>query len=703
MREPKSARAGGGTGGPATGSPRATGRERVERREVAVAQGELLHERGDGGANVGAIGRARVELLGEALDRVDVAHGAGERADEPLPLLERERAGEHGGDVGAASAEGLVVGVLAEREGAEFVDAPLLVGLLDDGEPDVLRGALEGDARGVEADVGGDASRRALVAVESGEGFAQRREGGQISHAAHGSTPPKRFVYDRAPMEEGDVLEARFKPEGDEWKLTLLANNQPLACKNRKFLPDDPDALLGWIVSVDEHPELREKTWRLRVRPESLDGNVDPLPPVLSWPRLLDGGQSVFLRDWTLCVLHAPRKPDAWQCSGKVVVVGDRSVANDLAKQLGDEVVSHAQPDAITEGAIVVVPAALTSDEVNALRAAAKANQCPLVIWCGTVLPAPSSSLLEVVPTGEPLPENDGLATWLTRLLTGLLAGVDPERALARSMRDGPPGPLDSWLLRGCLRPWKVKDDHRAWQLRFRHWRFEIDRTVQNALRREAVDGLLDSTQRRVQVVMLAGPVEAGLRFFRERPLRVERPGLRVEACEPAWSEPAARSFDGLYHWFKVKPSPGHSPLRNALLSRLAGARTLLLHVNHNDAPHDALTDADLDAYLAALSEFGASLPETIRVLASVYVVTPTPDRLERFEQFEAPPSLGITVLPQLGPTIPEQEIVQFLKNRDIEPDAAKRAKLASELAAMPYEEIVKTLSTLYHPKLRAP
>lgn len=502
--------------------------------------------------------------------------------------------------------------------------------------------------------------------------------------------------------DSGDVLEARFQLVEGRWQPSLIAGRDTLQCEVREALPDSPDELLRWIVSPDEHPSLLTKTWRLRVRPSTLGASSGPLPPVLSWPRLLDGGQSVFLRDWTLCVLYAPPESAPWECCGDVAVVRDAALANELTALHLPKIAAVDEFDAITEGAIVVIPAALTAADVTALRVAVEAKRCPLVIWCGTVLPAPSKTLLEVVPTGEPLPENDGLATWLTRLLTGLLAGVDPERALARSMRDGPPGPLDSWLLRGCLRPWKVKDDHRAWQLRFRHWRFEIDRTEQNAKRVETVVGLLDSPMRRVQVVLLAGVPSAGIGYFRARPLRIERPGLRIEECAPAWQDRVASTLDQLHLWFKVKPAGGTTTLRNALQSRLAGARALLVHVNHEVADDDTLTDEALNGYLTSLSAFGASLPDTIRLLVSVYVSTPSPTRIARFKTFAAP-ALGVKVLPPIEGRLPEDEIDDFLADRDIEPDAAKRAELASELAAMPYEDIVKTLSTRYHSKLRAP
>jgi len=163
-----------------------------------------------------------------------------------------------------------------------------------------------------------------------------------------------------------------------------------------------------------------------------------------------------------------------------------------------------------------------------------------------------------------------------------------------------------------------VREEDQHWRIRFRHWRYKIDRTTQNGLRKDAVDGLLASKSRRVEVVLLAGPAAAGLGYFRERRLEVDTT-VHQESWAPAWSPSPGQTLDELCKCYSAR-SP--KQLAAKLTALRSGGKATVVHVSHEVTTAEALPHEALGAYLDALGGLAAALPATHRVVVSVYVET---------------------------------------------------------------------------------
>lgn len=438
------------------------------------------------------------------------------------------------------------------------------------------------------------------------------------------------------------VLEAWFRRgERGRWSIRLRANNVDRGEVLRDAAPS-PDDLLPWIVTRDDAPDdLLAGTCRLRVRAHDLTPPGAALPPVLCWPRLLDHhGTHMLSRGWTLlhqtAVLPGDPEQHAWELTGRVTVLGDEHLKERL-DALGVASLVHV-PEArgVARGSIVLVSGNRDARALDELQKTFAAKECPLVVWCGAVVPPESAKLLEVVPTGEGHPASAPMERRLARFLPRLQAGEDAETALSRSLRDSPEGGLDAWMLRGVLRPWRLSASAKEWREKLRHWRREIDREKQTHRLKTLAEDLLTATDRRVQVTVVGGPGNAGLHYFHSRPVEPQPRGLSLSVQplyrEPPWAAVTAETLDTL-----CATTFGVADL-DALTLKLRRTCTrgsmLLVRLNYpvvtlGDGAPGTVTLDSLRAWFASLGPLADGLHDTVRVLVNVYVVTATPKALD--------------------------------------------------------------------------
>lgn len=500
-------------------------------------------------------------------------------------------------------------------------------------------------------------------------------------------------------------LEARFRqsPQG-AWEVQLVPEGAPVdGCPWRAWeAPDDPrEELFHAIVPRDRHAELLRGEWRLRVRADRLDPKAGPMPPVMNWSSMYDHRrQHVFHRRWTLAEMSAPQDPTPWPFDGSVTVLGDPALASAL-RAAGVPAVHEgdATKPKLPRGGTLVVVAGATPD-VAAVQRAALAAQCPLVVWVYVLPTEPSPRLLEVVPTGSRTTEP--LDAWLTRLVRLLRVGHDAEAALALAASDGPhPADMRARWLRGTLRPWQRPALRDASEL-LRYWRYQLDRSGQEKQLTDIVNALVEASpemRRRAHVVVVHGDEGAGLDYFRRRPLNLRNDlsePVTVRRWEPRWSDVPQETVDALCETAEVDDA-------TALVQRLVDSAhegVLLVHCNHPVAG-EALTVDALRGYVRALHEVAEGLDgHPVRLLVMVYVQAPTTDDFEALEDDEGAEHLAVSVLKRLDLTIPDEELYDFLKLKQIVKNKKEFDALRPEVSGRTYVALLAWLSQRYPDKL---
>lgn len=505
--------------------------------------------------------------------------------------------------------------------------------------------------------------------------------------------------------------------DGGRWNIHCTVDEQPRPPKLKVPLITQPEQLLSWILPTrtNNGEDLAAETCRLRIRAEDLGPPEGQLPPILCWPMLLDHDRANVLdHGWTLLHMTAEPVPERgrWKLSGDVAVLCDPAIAASLREEGLANIYDVSDARSVPMGSVAVVPGIYDTLEVVELQRAFFDRRCPLVVWCGAVIPPVGEGLLEAIPTGECHPENERTSAWLGRLIRRMRAGEEPEDALARALRDGPDGSLLAWLLRGTLRPLEHPDDTREWREKFRHWRHELDREEQSSRLKTHAEHLLTAPTRRVQVVLVAAERKAGIQYFRGRNVEPQVPGvswqqtLKTPPWKPIGAPGAPHALDTLLDHFKAdNPVELASKLR-----RLAPSGTLaFVRINHPELPlgdgeGDTVTAEDLRRYILSLRALASELAPSVRVLVCLYVVTPSPERFSigAFAGDDAlPATMSVNTLKPILDKVPEEEIDIFLDGRQIETDPVARQSLVLKLAAMDYDAMIETLNARYSAKLR--
>lgn len=498
------------------------------------------------------------------------------------------------------------------------------------------------------------------------------------------------------------IVEARFSELAtDQWALDLveLPRNgepeRPHISGMRWRMPTDPDKLFLSIVPRSRCRDLHGACVRLRVRPDGLEPDPGPMPPVLYWPAMFDAvGLHVYLKRWTLAEVCAPEEDQPWPFEGSVTVVGDPSLTARL-REAGLASV-HDAAGMFRAGTLLIIAGRLTPAEVTVLQQQARTARCPLVVWTDTIPKAPGRDLLELVPTGAPTSEPT--PRFLARLVRHLRAGHDPEAALALTASEQPPIDLRARWLRGTFRPWRAPPRDNADE-RLRYWRSLIDRSVQQAALTAIVNDLVAAEDhRRVHVVVVRGVDGAGVDYFRQRPIDLRadlRDSVQSVPWEPDWDELPAQTFDKVIEWNLA------DDLESLVLRLVEQARegTLLVRCIHSTASA-GLDVEGLRGYIAALKQFAAALSgHPIRVLVLCCVVTADPTSFEPLED-DGDAACAVSVLSALEPFIPDDELWDFLRLKGIVATRQEFRALRAEMGQIPYESLVEWLVHRFPDKL---
>lgn len=498
------------------------------------------------------------------------------------------------------------------------------------------------------------------------------------------------------------VLEVLFDRGGDGWTVKLQPEGTT-AGGSTAWSVDDPrdaEALFWSVFDYDGHRTLYEGgPWRLRVRPGQLTKNPGVIPDA-AWSELLHPTrqQHVFDLEWTLAEVTRPPVDVAW--SGRVVVQG----ASDLVRLLRlagvAEVSAHDTLEPPAKSLFVVCgPVA----DVVALQA--QTAKCALVVWCDHA-PTTRGKAIEIVRVGA-ASAREATALWLTKLVTALRGGSDPEWAVRSAAVATVEGSYGDWWLRGVARAWTVETHRDDQEKKPPRWRSEIDRTLQEAPLKKQVAKLCDKAiERRLLVAFVPGAEGSGLEWFRQRDLakdaRNEHTVDELLLDVPWKSDSPAETFDELLRANRVDDVDA---LADRLASRAKPGRTLLLQVRHRVvawAPHVEYTHLDADGlhnYLADLCALSDRLKKrAVRVFVFIPCIGEPPTLQENFGRNSPwfPLRLG-----KIARHVDRADLKTWIITEELDVDGEDLDRFLDEVKELPYDDLIARLEARYAGKLR--
>lgn len=500
------------------------------------------------------------------------------------------------------------------------------------------------------------------------------------------------------------IVEAHFDLHEGRWRMNIAepgATGSVPAWRDWDVPDDLRRDLFRSIISRERQAHLYNARCRLRIRPRDLDPRVGPLPPIACWALMYDhNGHHIFYKGWTLAQMCAPLSETAWPFDDTITVIGDAVLAKAL-RDLGVSSVFEGDPQSPNfrrGGTLAVITSSYTQPEERVLQNAARIARCPLVMWTDSIPREVGRDLLELIPTSEP--RLQPLEEWLAKYIGLLRVGNDPESALALTACTAPPTDLRAHWLRGTLRPWPKRNAPDVDEV-MRYWRYEIDRSRQQAALTDIVNDLVPAAvRRRMHVVIVPGAEGAGLDFFRKRPLnlRVQRAEeVSSFTWEPPWSDRPAETLDSLLQWVEAE-NVNELALRLVEQSR---GEVVLVHCNHLVADvRNHFSIPDLRIYVERLKELAQALDgQPVRVLVTMCVLTNTPSDLLIFEDM-GDMDCAVSVLDPLPATIPDGELQEFLKRKGIVNSRQEFEALKQHVAGLTYEQLVPWLANRFFEKL---
>lgn len=498
-------------------------------------------------------------------------------------------------------------------------------------------------------------------------------------------------------------LEAQFRQEGARWQVRLVPQSEAPRPWRPWRRPDDPRQLFRSLFDPDQDRDLVARPWRLRLRPETLSLPPAPMPSVDTWSCMEHPVHRTHVQNlrWTLAEMVV--EAHHGNTNGKVTVVGDDALAAALSAG-GTPHVGVAKPDAaLPSESIVVVHRDLPDEVMRALQREAFKRRCPLVVWCCDARP-PRGEQAEVIQLTRP---REPAERWLGRFLAALMAGHDPERALALAGDSGPVEDRAARWLRGAFDGWTVRGLPSRLPDLLRDWKVKLDRSAEEHELTQHVDSLVQQhVKRRVQVVIVPGDAGAGLDLFRQRPLRLLA-NNPIEVTQPPWEIPwAPTPAETLDEWCRWTDSGDPVDLAQRLLHRVPRGARMMFHVVHPVAsvdptsPLPRVTPHDLAGYLDRLDELAHALEDQpLRVLVHASLQGATRESLGALKRNG--PFLRVSVLPALSLRVPANELREWFEREEIEPDEALIEEILQQVKHLTYEDLLGWLERRYPQKLR--